>query len=294
MLFKNLKLENNTIKGNKLLYLFLLAVLIVYICQHMAIVTLTTDLGTKDFYAASIKGKIYSLCPNTTIVDITHEIPPFDTEIAAYSLKNTYNDFPKGSIHIIGVDPVENENQKHVVVFNDGHYFVGADNGVFSFLFDTPPQQVLKINLTKISLTTTFPAKDVFATVAAHLSAGKALSEITSGNHILVSRNSIIPTLESNTISGHAIYIDSMGNITADITKGTFIQVGMGRGFEISFRRPDNTIKKISSYYNQVPKGEKLALFNNCNNLEIAINEGSASKLFGMKRGDVIRVNFID
>jgi len=260
----------------------------------MAIVTLTTDLGTKDFYAASLKGKIYSLCPNVTIVDITHEIPPFDTGIAAFSLKNTYHDFPEGSIHIIGVDPVEKEDQKHVVVFHDGHYFISADNGVFSFLFDKTPQQVLKIKPSNTSLTTTFPAKDIFATVAAHLASGKELNEVTSGSHIIVDRNSIIPTLESNTIIGHAIYIDSMGNITTDITKDTFVQMGMGRTFEIGFRRPDNSIRKISSYYNQVPKGEKLALFNNCNNLEIAINEGSAAKLFGMKRGDVIRVNFTD
>jgi S-adenosylmethionine hydrolase len=260
----------------------------------MAIVTLTTDLGTKDFYAASIKGRIYSLCPSATIVDITHEVPPFDKEIAAYSLKNTFCDFPKGSIHIIGVDPVEKDNQQHVVVFQDGHYFISADNGVFSFLFNKIPRQVLKIKLSDISKETTFPVKDVFAAAAAHIAGGKEITEITSGKHILVDRNSIVPTLESNTISGHAIYVDSMGNITADITKATFKQVGMGRNFEISFRRPDNSIKKISSYYNQVPKGEKLALFNNCNNLEIAINEGSASKLFGMKRGDIIRINFTD
>jgi S-adenosylmethionine hydrolase len=260
----------------------------------MAIVTLTTDLGTKDFYVASIKGRVYSLCPEVTLVDITHEIPSFDAEIAAFSLKNTYQDFPPGSIHIIGVDPAEKENQKHVVVKHNGHYFISADNGVFSFLFNESPDQVLKIHLDDNLSSTTFPAKDVFATVAAHLAAGKDITEVTSGNQTLAVRNPIVPTLESNTISGHAIYIDSMGNITADITKEIFSRIGLGRNFEIGFRRPDNSIKKISTYYNQVPKGEKLALFNNCNNLEIAINEGSAAKLFGMKRGDVIRVNFIE
>ncbi|MFT6745975.1 MAG: S-adenosylmethionine hydrolase [Glaciecola sp.] len=265
-----------------------------YICAYMAIVTLTTDLGTKDFYAASIKGRIYTLCPNVSIVDITHEVPPFDVEIAAFSLKNTYKDFPKGSIHIIGVDPVEKENQKHVIVFHDDHYFVSADNGLFSFLFDIIPDQVLLIDIASHSTTTTFPAKDIFATVAAHLASGKSLDEVTSGQHVLVNRSSIGPTFESNTISGHAIYVDSMGNITTDITKEAFKKIGLGRNFEVGFRRPGNSIQKISRYYNQVPAGEKIALFNNFNSLEIAINQGNASKLFGMKRGDVIRVNFVD
>ncbi|MFT6716349.1 MAG: S-adenosylmethionine hydrolase, partial [Saprospiraceae bacterium] len=222
------------------------------------------------------------------------EIPPFDTGIAAFSLKNTFKDFPQGSIHIIGVDPVEKEDQKHVIVFQDGHYFIGADNGVFSFMFEKNPEQVLRINLKGDSSKTTFPAKDIFATVAAHIAMEKDISEITSGKHILVNRSSFVPTLESNTIVGHVIYIDSMGNITTDITEEAFKQIGLGRAFEVGFRRPDNSIKKLSSYYDQVPKGEKLALFNNFHNLEIAINEGSASKLFGMKQGDIIRVNFFD
>jgi S-adenosyl-L-methionine hydrolase (adenosine-forming) len=260
----------------------------------MAVVTLTTDLGTKDFYAASIKGKLYNLCDQVSIVDITHEVPSFDIETAAFNLKNSYQDFPKGSIHIIGVDPVKKEDQEHVVVFHDQHYFISADNGVFSFLFNVPPTKVLKLKSDEDKTKTTFPVKDVFAAAASHIANGNELSDITTGEHILLKKNSIVPTLSSNIMSGHAIYIDSMGNITANITKSTFAQIGLGRKFEISFRRPEHSIKKISAHYNQVPRGEKIALFNNCENLEIAINEGSAAKLFGIKRGDVVRVSFID
>lgn len=260
----------------------------------MAIVTLTTDLGTKDFYAASIKGRIYSLCPNATIVDVTHEIPPFDIQVAAFSLKNLYPDFPKGSIHLIGVNPVENNIQKHVVVFHDGHYFIGADNGIFSLLFDEAPQQTLLLSIKDQTAQKTFPAKDVFATAAAHIANGGELAEITSGSHVIQEKSGLAPILETNSIRGVCIYIDAMGNITTNITKKLFQYVGKGRNFEIAYRRADYSISKIHDNYDQVPEGEKVALFNNFNYLEIAINRGSASKLFGMNQYDTIRIDFVE
>lgn len=258
----------------------------------MAIVTLTTDLGTKDFYSASIKGRIYSLCPQVTLVDITHEIPPFDIQAAAFSLRNAYPDFPEGSIHIIGVNPIENEQQKHVIVFHEGHYFIGSDNGIFSMLFNETPQQVWRIKLTQEIPQKTFLTKDVFATVAAHIANGMELGDITSGSHFLQEKNALVPVVESDAIRGMAVYIDAMGNITTNITKQLFKEIGLGRDFEIAYRRADYSIKKISSNYDQVPEGEKVALFNSFESLEIAINKGNASKLFGMRLYDIIRIDF--
>tara|TARA_B110000211_G_C13941286_1_gene491786 strand:- start:110 stop:889 length:780 start_codon:yes stop_codon:yes gene_type:complete len=258
----------------------------------MAIVTLTTDLGSKDFYTASIKGKLHSLCPAVTIIDITHEVPPFDIEVAAFCLKNSYSDFPVGTIHIIGVNPIANDEQKHVIVQHNGHFFIGADNGVFSLIFEDNDIEANVIESDFSVLKSTFPAKDVFAKAAAHIASGNELNNIIGKKINLQAKSSLAPITETDSIRGLCIYIDSMGNITTNITKALFMHIGKGRPFEIGYRRNDYSINTISINYDAVPEGEKVAIFNNFQYLEIAINKGSASKLFGMKRYDTIRVDF--
>ena len=100
----------------------------------MAVITLTTDLGLKDYYVGSIKGAILKDIPSAHIIDISHDIPSFDISVASFCLKNVYKDFPDGSIHIIGVAPSADENTLHLVIEKDGHFFIGADNGIFGGL----------------------------------------------------------------------------------------------------------------------------------------------------------------
>ena len=101
----------------------------------MGIITLTTDLGSKDHYVASVKGRIYSLDSDVKIVDITNEVPPFDVNQACYSLENSFHHFPEGTVHIIGVHPSAYDQVRHLACYYRGHYFIGADNGIFSLLF---------------------------------------------------------------------------------------------------------------------------------------------------------------
>ena len=100
----------------------------------MSIITLTTDFGMKDYFVAAIKGAIYTDLPDAKIVDITHNISPFNITETAYIIKNAYTHFPKGSIHIIGVDSESNQENKHIAIQLDGHYFIGTDNGIISLL----------------------------------------------------------------------------------------------------------------------------------------------------------------
>lgn len=259
----------------------------------MSIVTLTTDLGVKDFYVASIKGKLLNLCPEVKIIDITHQVPPFDIQIAAFSLKNSYKDFPKGSIHIIGVNPALTALHTHVLILHKGHYFIGADNGIFSLLFDEVPEEIYELNKRDASENQTFPVKDVFVPAAAQVLNGKAPATVGSKKTGILEKNTLAPVLESDSIRGIALYIDSMGNITTNISKEMLLHVGKGRDFEIGFRRLDYTIRNLSADYESVPEGEKLAIINNSGHLEVAINRGNASKLFGIKAYDTIRVDFI-
>ena len=109
----------------------------------MPIITLTTDLGLKDFYVGSLKGTILNQLADVTIVDISHNIPLYDYSKAAFIVRNCYLDFPQGTIHIIGLNPEIDSESVHVAIFYNGHYFIGADNGMFSLIFDSTPDKIV-------------------------------------------------------------------------------------------------------------------------------------------------------
>ena len=128
----------------------------------MPIITLTSDLGLKDYYVGSIKGAILSQFPEVRIVDITHTVPKYDIAQAAFIMKNVFKDFPKGTIHIIGVRPESSSSISQIALEKDGHYFIGADNGMFSLIFDSDPDKLVELNLNQDTDIITFPTKDVF------------------------------------------------------------------------------------------------------------------------------------
>src|ERR1043166_9627398 len=111
----------------------------------MPIITLTTDLGSKDHYVGAIKGSIYSLLADVTIVDISHQIPTYNIQDAAYIIRNAYHTFPKGTIHIIGIRSEQTDLASHVIVLADGHYFIGADNGIFSLLLEKGFEKAIEL-----------------------------------------------------------------------------------------------------------------------------------------------------
>jgi len=264
----------------------------------MGIITLTTDMGTRDHYVAAVKGAIYSQLGEAKIIDITHHLPPFDIAKCAFLLRNTYKEFPKGSVHVIGIDPEASVDRAHLVVEYDGHYFIGADNGIFSILFEKLPENVFELNISQDSDDLTFPVKDVFTKAACHLARGGTPEIIGTRVESVQQKQMYRPIVEENLIRGSVIYIDSYGNVITNITKSLFTQVAKGRGFIILFRSSAYSIDKISRKYAQVPEGEKIALFGSSEHLEIAINKGvegsggGANKLFGLKLYDTVTIEF--
>lgn len=258
----------------------------------MPIITLTTDLGLKDYYVASIKGQIYSQLDDVTIIDVSHEIPDYEISVAAFCLKNCYKDFPEGSIHIIGVSPEADENTKHLLIHYDGHYFIGADNGIFALLFEEKPSTIFELDILSPKGKATFPTKEVFVKAACHIGRGGTPELIGHKITEINEKTNFQPAIDEDVIRGMAVYIDSYGNITTNITRHLFGLIGKNRPFTIVFRRADYNITKLNDAYNEVPQGEKVALFGANNHLEIAINKGNASKLFGIKLRDTIRIEF--
>lgn len=257
----------------------------------MGIITLTTDLGHTDFYQAALKGSLLSLYPAVNIIDVSHNIPSFDIQQAAFVLKNAYRYFPKKTVHLIGIDSVYNKNTRYLAIKHEGYYFVGTDNGIFSLLFDKEPEEAVELTVMQDLKFLHFPLTDIFAKAAVYLAKGGKLTDIGNPIDEIKQRAVIQPVIEPNTIRGSVIYIDSFQNVITNITKELFTEVQDNRGFTLHFRRSE-TIKQLSWHYNEVPEGEKLCLFGISNHLEIAINKGNASGLLGLQMGDIVRVDF--
>lgn len=259
----------------------------------MSIITLTTDLGTRDHYTGVLKGTIYKLFPSVTIVDLSHHVKSFYVPEAAMIVRNSYPDFPKGTVHLIGVSPNLSELVQHVAVEFRGHYFVGADNGMFPLIFDREPTKV--VDLSHVSQTATsllFPTRDIFAVAACHLAQGGIMEILGRPAEIVNHQKSFVPVIDGKTIRGLAIHVDVYGNIITNIDKTLFQTVGQGRPFEIRFRREQHVINRIFNSYSDVPIGEKMAVFGASGLLEIAINRSNAAQLLGVKHEDVISITF--
>ncbi len=261
----------------------------------MGIITLTTDLGTKDSYVSSIKGAIFSQITDVNIVDISHSIEPFNIHQAAYIVKSCYNDFPSGTVHLIGVDSELTSNNEHLAIKYENHFFLGADNGIFSILFNKKlPDEIVQLNINQKTNSLTFPSKDILTIAACHIIRGGTLEII--GKKIYEfneKRTELKPVIEKNTIRGTIIYIDNYGNVVSNINKETFEKTQKNREFRILFGRENEIISKISNKFKEVPIAEKLALFNNNNLLQISINQGRATNLLGLKFHDTIRIEFL-
>lgn len=268
----------------------------------MAIITLTTDFGHKDRFVAAIKGTIYSALSDVKIVDISHSITPFNVPECAYVLKNSYDTFPKGTIHIIGINSELSEDNKHIVAFINGHYFICANNGVIGLVSsEIKPDEIFEINIPN-AIDGSFPVLDVFVQVACHIARGSNLSVIGKPLKELKEFKEFAPRItdNGNTILGSVIYIDSYGNVVTNIQKKLFESTAKGRSYILHAR--GKKVAKIHSKYidfltYDLRKGKKgpgdmLALYNSSGYIEIAIYLGSATRLLGLDYRDIITINF--
>ena len=276
----------------------------------MAIITLTTDFGHKDHFVGAIKGTIYRELPEATIVDISHGIQPFNIPECAYILKNSYKAFPEGTIHIVGVDSEPTEENQHIVVHVDGHYFISANNGVISLIIsEIKPEKVVEIDIPN-PVHGSFPVLDVFVQVACHLARGGKLDVIGKTFREVKELIEFKPRIvnEGKTIIGSVLYIDNFGNVISNIEKHLFEAYRNGRDFEINAR--NKRITEIHRRYSDIinfdlEKGQRkgpgdlMALFNNAGYLELAIYKsdshtvGSAATLLGLEYRDTIMINFL-
>lgn len=276
----------------------------------MAIITLTTDFGEKDHFAGAIKGAIYSELPEVRIVDVSHSVSPFNISEAAYIILNAYSSFPKGTIHIIGIDSELNPENKHIAISLDDHYFICANNGIMSMICaEIAPEKIVEINIHD-KIETNFPVLDVFVKVACHIARGGTLEIIGKVINTIKPIKNLNPFVndDKNQIIGSVIYIDNYGNVVTNIKKKFFEDIQKTREYEISAR--NHKFRKIYNRYSDVvnfdieeskrnDEGKGLVVFNSAGYLEIAVYKsncstvGSASTLMGLKTMDTVTVNFL-
>jgi len=256
----------------------------------MPIITLTSDWGLKDHYLGAVKGAILTRMPEATIVDISHQISSFNSEQAAFIIRNAWSNFPSGTVHILGINTEESVKFPHTAVEYEGHFFIGTDNGIFSLLFDKSPAKIIEINVPQDSDYFTFSTRDRFVKVAVHLAKGGKIEELGNPRKKILEKMLFHPVIDNDMIKGHVMYIDSYENVITNITEQMFKEAGMGRKFAIIFRTYQ--IKKISKSYSDVPQAEILALFDSNRYLEIAMNQGNAAGLLGLNCKDMVRVEF--
>jgi len=254
----------------------------------VAIITLTTDFGSDDSYVAAMKGVILDLNPEVTVVDICHNIKPQNIAQAAYILSTTYHYFPRGTVHIVVVDPGVGTERQAVLLITHQAFFIGPDNGVLSYIVEESLPEIEAIALTnprfwRSPLSNTFHGRDIFAPVAAHLSLGVSPYEfgelIPSIAALTIPRPQIG---EDGVLIGRVIHIDRFGNLISDIKpedlpKGRiFIEVGR------------HIIDDLSSSYEE--EEELLAIIGSGERLEVSLRNGSAARFLRANIGDKVKV----
>lgn len=255
----------------------------------MPIVTLTTDLGNSDYYLPKIKGSLLSIDPATTIIDINNSIDSYNIVQAAFLLKNAFSSFPQGTLHIVIVNTFYDPSPSFILFEKEGHTFLGPNNGIFSLVFE----DITTVYEVPLPINNDFPIQTLLVdTVKSIFNPAEELSSVGSLISTFEQKINLSPVTTKSSIRGSVIHIDKFENVIINVSKEAFLQIGENRSFEIRFKRHD-PIFTISKWYNDVPIGDILCLFNSSNYLEISINYGRAASLLGLKLDDIIQIEFV-
>ncbi|GAC1421984.1 MAG: SAM-dependent chlorinase/fluorinase [Flavisolibacter sp.] len=248
----------------------------------MPLITLTTDIGEQDYLTGAIKGRLLRINPEFQILDITHNLSPFNYPQAAYVCRNAIKNFPEFTFHIVLVNLFESKPEQLLFAFHQNQYLICADNGLIEMILEDKPEIVIGVPLEKTAIKNTLYCIDMAAKAITKLINGEPVQKIGIPDTDYIEKNALKPLLGENWIEGQIIFIDNFENVIVNITQEQFEQQRRGRRFKIVFKR-DEIIERISGSYADVPQGEKLVIFNSAGYMEIAINKGNAAGLFGLK-----------
>lgn len=251
------------------------------------VITLTTDFGLKDGYVGCLKGVILNIAPEAAIVDLCHEIQAFDVISASLVVANSYRYFADGTIHVIVVDPGVGSSRRPVLVKVNKHYFVGPDNGIFSYLIANQANvKVYELTNSKWFLenvSATFHGRDIFAPVAAHLASGRQARELGRAIEPKSLVQEQMPSVEvkGKQIIGYVVYIDNFGNLITNIAaqhvkKSSRLTIGKQQ------------IGNLSRTYADVKSGQVTAFVGSHGFVEIAAFKAKAKNILRASIGNKV------
>jgi S-adenosyl-L-methionine hydrolase (adenosine-forming) len=259
------------------------------------VIALLTDFGTRDHYAGTMKGVALGICPDATLVDITHEIAAHDVLGGALELAAAYKYFPAGTVFLVVVDPGVGSSRRGLAAEAGDHRFVAPDNGVLTAVLDEhPPKKVVELSerrYARPSVSRTFEGRDRFAPAAAWLAKGTDLSALgrTAGAiHRLDIPTPIVDTSGASlTVTGEVLRVDRFGNLVTNIDRRAFDRVA---GAPLDIRIGHHPVTRVVSTYADAAAGEVCALFGSTDHLEVSTNGGSAADVLSVGRGVVVTV----
>ena len=254
----------------------------------MSIITFTSDFGLKDHYVAAVKASILTQDPLQIIVDISHQVQAFNIEHGAQLIRSVYQDFPKGSVHLVALRNSQSSNDIVVAEINN-HFFVTYDSGILGLI----SSNISSKNVFKVE-EHLFPEKREMSDIAMRLAHGTLLTSI--GTPIFTEERFLLKQIKltKSQVAGHVVYIDHFGNLITNISKNDFDKVkewSSNRSrFVIQLGR--HHFHKINGHFNSVNRGEIFVVLNSNDFFTVGINEANASELLGIRTGTPVKIDF--
>jgi S-adenosylmethionine hydrolase len=255
------------------------------------VIALLTDFGTRDHYAGTMKGVALGICPDATLVDITHDIAAHDVLGGALELAAAYRYFPAGTIFLVVVDPGVGSARRGIAADAGEFKFVAPDNGVLTAVLDEhAPRRVVELSerrYARATVSRTFEGRDRFAPAAAWLAKGVELTALGRPAGAIHRLDIPVPTIDGVRIAGEVMRVDRFGNLITNIARQAFEGLADGA---LEIRVGDRQVSRVVSTYADIPTGEVCALFGSTDRLEIAANGASAAGALALGRGAPVTV----
>ena len=257
------------------------------------IITLLTDFGLKDHYVASMKGVILDIYPYAVIVDISHDVPKYSIRTAAFILKCAYKYFPRGTIHVVVVDPGVGTQRRPIVVKTTNYYFVGPDNGVLMMAAQEDKiKEVYMIEnpeFMRREISYTFHGRDIFAPTAAYLARGYSVKRVGRSVEDYIVPSFSRAKIKNRSIEGEIVHIDDFGNVITNISANDLKLLDVEIGEKVLVEIGGNELKlRLVKSFGYAEKGEMVLIIDSGNLLEISINLGNAAEELKVDIGDQV------
>jgi hypothetical protein len=243
-----------------------------------------------------MKGVMLSIHPEARLVDVTHKISPQDVMEAAFVLRGALPYIPDDAVHLAVVDPGVGTDRRPIAVRQGARHFVGPDNGLFSLILGgDAPDAVVTLDNPDVwrspDPSTTFHGRDIFAPVAAHLSAGCSLTDVGTPTDSLKPLRWVHPQTADGTVQGWVVHVDRFGNCITNIQQPA-LHNAFDDASDPHFKCyvGSTVLESIHHTYGAVADGEPLLLFGSSGFLEVAVNSGHASKLLNIRKGDTVQL----